>query len=183
MKSQKSSTISEYNKTSCYDFDDQIEVKLYQIFLDIFTNFGATYMSYTFDFMNEKRYSFRTEPLWAKAYNNELYMGRPLIEQCPLDIYSRQKKNIILIWDDFSSKEQPNVFRDIMGMRKDIGLCHGVTLSTYFGMHHDAIAIASENNRDNLAMRIMLNDNRDMLKKYLVSCRKTIINHYSMGEK
>ncbi len=171
-----------YEKSKCHEFDDIIEIELYKLFIELCHNLGVTYMSYTFDYMNKIRYSFRSDPLWAKTYDNEKYNGLPLIEQCPLDIFSRQSKNLILVWDDFVSREQPRVYREIMGMRTDIGLCHGITLSTYFGKHHDAIAVASEEYRDNLAMRILLNNKKNVLTKFLLSCRKKIITHYLMGE-
>jgi hypothetical protein len=171
----------DYNKTACNDFDDHIEVALNQIFLEASLETGATYMSYTFDYMNKNRYSFRSEPLWASAYHNVLYQERPIIEHCPLDIFSRERKNTILIWDDYVAKEQPRIFREIMGMRSDIGLNHGITLNTYFGHHHDAIALAVDSHKDNLALRILMNDKKELLKKYLLSCRKIIINNYLAG--
>lgn len=164
-----------------YSFSDLVEVELYKLFLDMAQDLGVTYMSYTFDYFNNKRYSFRSEPVWAKHYNNEKLNGLPIIEQCPLDIASRRKGNVALIWDDFISKEQPKIYREIMGMRSDIGLLHGVTLNTYFGEHHDALAIATDSKKDDLAMRLLLK-NKHILTNSLLSCRKIIIKHYLMGK-
>ena len=172
--------MSVYDKKP-YDFDDLVEVELYKVFVRLAGEVGATYMSYTFDYQNKKRYSFRSEPTWAKYYGNEKINGQLIIEQCPLDIASRKKGNIALIWDDYISKEQPKIYREIMGMREDIGLHHGVTLNTYFDNHHDAIAIATDSPKDNLALRILLK-NKQLLAKYLLSCRKIIIKHYLMGK-
>jgi len=163
-----------YQKTKCLDFPENYELKLFDIFLKINKNYGATYMSYTFDKSNAVRFSFRSDSNWASVYQNEQIEGKPLIEVCPLDIISRQNKSIFIIWDLYCHESQPKTFREIMGMRSDVGLSHGLTLSTYFGNHHDAIAIATEDKKNDLATRILLIDNGQSLKDSLVECRKEL---------
>src|SRR5262245_31394525 len=113
-----------YEKSNCKNFPDNLEVKLFKVFLELNKAFGATYMSYTFDLCNTKRYSFRTDSLWSTIYQTEAINGKPLIQLCPLDIASRQKNNMYILWDIYGHKLQPKTFREIMGMREDIGLMH-----------------------------------------------------------
>lgn len=164
-----------YKKSKCLDFPELLEIKLFQLFMEINKNFGATYMSYTFDKSDLVRYSFRTDFKWANIYHNEKIDGKPLIESCPLDIASRERKNTFLIWDAYTHRSQQKACRDIMGMREDIGLMHGITLSTYFGTHHDAIAIATEERKNDLSTRILLDRCGEFLKKSLLKCREEAI--------
>ncbi len=163
-----------YKKTKCLEFPEHLEIKFFQVFMALNKHCGATYMSYTFDKSNAVRFSFRTDLQWAHIYNTEKIFGKPLIEACPLDIASRERKNIFIIWDLYNHKAQPKEYREIMGMREDTGLSHGLTLSTYFGKHHDAIAIATDDKKNDLAIDILSNDNGDYLKNCLLECRKSI---------
>lgn len=168
--------ITPYKKTKCLSFIEEYELNLFKVFMDLNKNYGATYMSYTFDKSNLIRFSFRTDSKWASVYNHEKLNGKSIIELCPLDIVSRKKENIFIIWDLYNHKSQPKSYREIMGMREDVGLFHGLTLSTYFNGHHDAIAIATEEKKIDLATNILLSDNGATLKNSLIACRKNIIN-------
>ena len=168
-----------YKKTKCLTFSENCEVKLFQIFMLLNKNCGATYMSYTFDRSDVVRFSFRTDSQWAHIYHNEKILGRSIIEFCPLDVASREKKNIYLMWDLFSHKTQPKVYREIMGMREDIGLCHGLTLSTYFGGHHDAIAIATDDRKNDLATHVLSHDCGSYLRTSLLACRKISLEFFN----
>lgn len=165
-----------YRKTTCLDFPDDCEVKFFQLFMTLNKNYGATYMSYTFDRSNVVRFSFRSDSKWASIYHNEKILGKPMIESCPLDIASREKKNTFIIWDLYSHQSQPKPYKEIMGMREDIGLMHGLTLSTYFNGHHDAIAIASEDKKNDMANSILYHDNGIALKKSILACRTEILH-------
>jgi hypothetical protein len=168
--------LSPYKKTKCLSFTEKNELIFFKIFMELNKKYGATYMSYTFDKSNTVRFSFRTDSKWANIYNNEKINGKSIIELCPLDIASRKNDNIFIIWDLYNHKSQPKSHREIMGMREDIGLFHGLTLSTYFNSHHDAIAIATEENKTDLATNILLSDNGAALKDSLIACRRSIIN-------
>ncbi|HSW93318.1 MAG TPA: hypothetical protein VLJ15_03070 [Gammaproteobacteria bacterium] len=170
--------INSYKKTKCLEFSEDCEIKLFEIFMAINKNYGATYMSYTFDRSDVVRFSFRTDSQWADLYHNEQISGKPIIELCPLDVVSRERKNIFIMWDLYSHKIQPKTSREIMGMREDAGLSHGLTLSTYFGAHHDAIAIATEDRKNDLAVNVLSEDCGDYLKKCLVECRKQVIDMF-----
>lgn len=170
--------IFSYKKTKCLEFSEDYEIKLFQIFMSLNKNYGATYMSYTFDRSDIIRFSFRTDCRWADIYHNEQISGKPIIESCPLDIISRERKNIFIMWDLYTHKAQPKIYREIMGMREDIGLSHGLTLSTYFGAHHDAIAIATDDKKNDLAVNILSEDCGDYLKKSLLECRKDMVDFF-----
>jgi hypothetical protein len=170
--------ILSYKKTKCLDFSEDYEIRLFKIFMELNKKYGATYMSYTFDKSDEVRFSFRSDTQWAAVYHNERIAGKPIIESCPLDIISREKKNMFIIWDLYCHESQPKTYREIMGMREDVGLSHGLTLSTYFGEHHDAIAIATEENKNDLSTRILLNDNGFALKSSLLECRKEAMDSF-----
>ena len=137
-------------------------------------DFGATYMSYTFDKSNVIRFSFRSDSHWSSIYHNEKLYGKPIIELCPLDIVSRHKTNNFLIWDLYKQAAQPKIYREIMGMREDVGLLHGFTLSTHFSVHHDAIAIATSDKKNNIASRIITNGATSELQNYLIACRQAV---------
>jgi len=167
-----------YKKTKCLDFTEEYEIRLFNIFMTLNKNYGATYMSYTFDKANTVRYSFRSDSSWASVYHNEKIAGKPIIESCPLDIISREKKSMFIIWDLYCHESQPKTYREIMGMREDVGLSHGLTLSTYFGDHHDAIAIATDEKKNDLATNILLSDNGLSLKNSLLECRKELFEAF-----
>lgn len=164
-----------YKKTNCFYFSDNYEIKLFEIFIYLNKIYGATYMSYTFDLADTIRFSFRTDFKWAYIYHNEVILGRPIIESCPLDIVSRQKKNSIIIWDLYNHISQSKINREIMGLREDIGLQHGLTFSTYFAKHHDAIAVATEERNTDLATKILAENNGNLLKESLMACRRIAI--------
>lgn len=166
-----------YEKTTCLNFADKYEIKLFNIFMGLNKNYGVTYMSYTFDKSNTVRFSFRSDSKWSSIYQNNEIFGKPIIELCPLDIASRERKNIFIMWELYSHISQPKEYREIMGMREDIGLYHGVTLSTYFRNHHDAIAIATGDKKNDLVSRILFNENGIELKKSLIRCRNEAISH------
>lgn len=164
--------IQPYQKTECRQFSDLLEIQLFKIFMKLNKEYGATYMSYTFDWFNSVRYSFRTDSRWSDVYHHEKVNGKPLIEICPLDIASRAKKNILLHWDLYRNEAQPKIYKEIMGMREDTGLQHGLTLSCYFHHHHDALAVATEDGHDDLATRLLILNKGFPLKESLISCRK-----------
>lgn len=166
-----------YEKTQCINFSEELEIKLFRVYMELQKYCGATYMSYTFDRFNKYRFSFRTDSGWAEIYQNEKIKGKPLIESCPLDVVSRQNENCFIMWDLYTHQSQPKEYREIMGMRKDVGLNHGLTLSTFFNGHHDAIAIATEDKKNNLAINVMLNEKGSLLKTCLLECRKEIIKN------
>ncbi|MBA2650852.1 MAG: hypothetical protein H0U73_01075 [Tatlockia sp.] len=163
-----------YQKTQCFEFPEHSEIKLFNIFKLLNIIYGATYMSYTFDLADTLRFSFRTDSRWAYIYHNETVIGKSLIELCPLDVASREKKNSLILWDLYHHRSQPKIYREIMGRREDIGLRHGITLSTYFGKHHDAIAIATEEQKIDLSTNVLLDKNAYLLKKSLLECRQEI---------
>ncbi len=167
--------LSSYIKTKCLDFSEDYEITLFKIFMTLNKNYGATYMSYTFDKSNVVRFSFRSDSCWASIYHNEKIAGKPIIELCPLDVASRERKNMFIIWDLYCHESQPKTYREIMGMREDVGLSHGLTVSTYFGGHHDAMAVETEDKKNDLATRILLNDNGFLLKDSLLECRKKFL--------
>lgn len=169
--------MTSYKKTKCLSFAEECELSLFKIFMNLNKNYGITYMSYTFDKSNLVRFSFRTDPKWASIYNHEKINGKSIIELCPLDIISRKNENIFIIWDLYNHKSQPKSHREIMGMREDVGLFHGLTLSTYFNSHHDAIAVATEEKNLDLATNILLSDNGAALKNSLIACRKNIMTY------
>lgn len=168
-----------YQKTECLDFSEVLEIRLFKIFMILNKNCGATYMSYTFDKLNKVRYSFRTDSKWAEVYHNEKIRGKPIIESCPLDVVSRQRKNTFILWDLYGHKAQPKTYREIMGMREDVGLAHGLTLSTFFQGHHDALAIATENKRHDLALNVLHKDDGLLLKQNLLECRREILHLFA----
>ena len=172
-------SIMAYQKTKCLEFPEKNEIKLFNIFKSLNEIYGATYMSYTFDMANTVRYSFRTDSKWSYIYHNETVKGRSLIELCPLDIASREKKNSIIMWDLYHHRSQPKTNREIMGRREEIGLRHGITLSTYFGEHHDAIAIATEDKKNDLSINVITDHNAHIMKKCLVECRQEIIELFN----
>lgn len=166
-----------YHKTMCIEFPDEVEIKLFEIFKKLNKEYGATYMSYTHDRFDKVRYSFRTDQKWAGIYHRETINDKPIIEQCPLDIVSRQKNNIFILWDFYIHRVQPKIFREIMGMREDVGMTHGLTLSTYFGEHHDALAIATEDHRNDIASKIMVNNTTNIIKESLLECRRLTLKN------
>jgi hypothetical protein len=165
-----------YKKTRCLNFPECYEIKLFKIFLALNKNYGATYMSYTFDKSDMVRFSFRSDSSWASIYQNETISGRPIIELCPIDVASREKKNQFIIWDLYSHSSQPKKNREIMGLREDAGLSHGLTLSMHFDGHHDGLAVATEEKNNDLAVNIFLDDNAQLLKHSLLECRKEFLN-------
>lgn len=161
-----------YQKTKCLNFSDKLEITLFAVFMQLNKKYGVTYMSYTFDRFDSVRYSFRSDQKWASIYNEKAIGGKSIIEQCPLDIVSRERRNKFIIWDHYIHKSQPLIYQDIMDMRKNIGLRHGLTLSAYFNGHHDAIAVATEDKKNDLAMKLLLKEGTHALQKYLFSCRE-----------
>lgn len=171
-----------YKKTKCLEFPDNSEIKLFEIFMNLNKNYGATYMSYTFDRSDIIRFSFRTDSRWAYLYHNESIIGKPIIESCPLDVVSRERKNTFIMWDLYGNQSQPKIFKEIMGLREDLGLMHGLTLSTYFGNHHDAIAIATEEKDTDLATNILADNKGSSLKRSLLLCRQEIISIFNKND-
>lgn len=167
-----------YSKSSCQEFSEEQELQLFRIFQNLNDSVGATYMSYTFDIENKYRYSFRTDSNWASIYHTELYKGKPLIEVCPLDIVSREESNKVILWDGYKHPCQPKAFKEIMSMREDLGLNHGITLSTYFHGNHDAIALATEESKNKLSNRCLETSNLLRLKQALVDCRNLILKEW-----
>ena len=157
-------------------FSEQLEIEFFKVFLNLNKLSGATYMSYTFDKANEIRFSFRSDSIWEAIYDKGEISGKPVMELCPLDKVSREIKNMFIVWDLYCHESQPKMHREIMGMREDLGLRHGLTLSTHFGGHNDAIAVASEDRKNDLAIQILSNENGLLLKQSLLACRQLYFN-------
>ncbi len=168
-----------YTIKKCVSFSEAFEIKMFKILMQLHKECGATYMSYTFDTFNSVRFNFRSDANWNSIYQNTHISGKPLMELCPLDKASRANRNGFILWDLYCHESQPKVQREIMGMRKDRGMHHGLTLSTYFENHNDAIAVASEDINNDLGMNMLVKEQGKLLKESLLECRKEALLYFS----
>ncbi len=153
-----------------YEFDDLNKRKILKIF-DNLKSIGCTYMSYALEGANNKRYHFYTNAEWQNSY-----IKTGLVNQCPLIRYARQRRPLIIRWNDIQPSNK--IEKNVIGIRGEHNLGNGIGMTHWFFNMNEHIAFASELTNKDFPIDLIIDI--ETVKRIIFAIRKIALESMIM---
>lgn len=146
----------------CNDFDENEELEYYRMLFQL-GKFDCSYLSYTLERPDGKRFNFFSNKEWLNVYQAENF-----ITTCQLTVLSRQQGNNIIPWNTLYPATSDQ--KKVLDARADFDIGNGITISQMVNGNCEMIALATRKN--NVQFIHNLQTNPYFLQSCLLRLRK-----------